>query len=188
MKLIVGLGNHGKEYEKTRHNLGFMVVNRLASSAERLASSWKKEEKFKAEILRVNYKLILAKPLTYMNNSGVAVSLLATFYKIQTTNVWVIHDDVDLPLGLIKIKFGGRSAGHKGVQSIIDVLGTEKFWRFRIGIKPNSELDAEEFVLKNFTPEEQEEVVKVIKKGVEAIETSFKEGIDRAMNRFNTKK
>jgi len=205
MKLIIGLGNPGLKHEKTRHNLGFMVVNALlkdfSSSSQDL---WNKEKKFQSEIAEINWqpkigqaeKVILAKPLTYMNGSGLAVSSLAKFYKIGTENIWIMHDEIDLSLGGIKIRFGGASAGHKGVESIIEKLGTDKFWRFRIGIgNDNSKFKnqrsklkpIDRFVLGEFSENEKGKAREIVKKGKKAVEDALDEGLEKAMNRFNTK-
>lgn len=147
MKLIVGLGNPEKKYEKTRHNIGFRVIDAL-----------KKETSDK--------DIILLKPNTFMNNSGKAVQELLTYYKIPVSNLIVIHDDIDLLFGDIRISKNSSSAGHKGVQSIIDELKTKDFTRIRIGIKPLHEFDTTEFVLKNFTKQEEKELKEIIKKAV----------------------
>lgn len=203
MKLIVGLGNPGLKYEKTRHNLGFMVVNALlkdfSSSSQDL---WMKEKKFQSEIAQINWqskkneaeKVIFAKPLTYMNGSGLAVSLIAKFYKIKPDDIWIIHDEIDLPLGGMKIRFGGASAGHKGVESIIEKLGTDKFWRLRIGIGEQREKiqtkkvkAIDNYVLGEFAENERGKAREIVKKGTKAIEDALEEGLKKAMNRFNTK-
>lgn len=144
MVLIVGLGNPGKKYEKTRHNVGFLAVDELAKTKTRC---------FK-----------LAKPQTFMNRSGRAVKALVRFYNVKPDNLWIIHDDIDLSLGKIKISKGRGSAGHRGVQSIIDELKTKDFWRVRIGIcpeagKPNN---VEKFVLQNFTQEEEKTLKELV--------------------------
>ena len=166
MKLIVGLGNPGKKYEKTRHNVGFMMINELE----------KKELPNKVKLL---------KPETFMNLSGIAVNNLMSFYKICPKNLWVIHDDIDLPIGKIRISKNRGAGGHKGVQSIIKELGTKNFNRIRIGICPpllsikenGKPKNVEKFVLQKFTKNEEkilEQVIeKIIKKITEAIEISF---------------
>jgi PTH1 family peptidyl-tRNA hydrolase len=203
MKLIVGLGNPGSKHEKTRHNLGFMIVNAFlkdfSSSAQNL---WREEKKFKSELAEINWqpkkgkaeKVVLVKPTTYMNGSGLAVSLIAKFYKIETGDIWIIHDEVDLPLGGMKIRFGGASAGHKGVESIIENLGTDKFWRFRIGIGAQREKiqtkkikAIDNYVLGEFSESEKGKSREIIKKGMKAIEDALEEGLEKAMNRFNTR-
>jgi peptidyl-tRNA hydrolase, PTH1 family len=143
MKLIVGLGNPGEKYENTRHNVGFMVLEHLLKNLEPVnKSNWATDKKLKSEIFSLEYKtkkgesekIILAKPLTYMNNSGLAISLIMSYYKIKPIDVWVVHDELDLPLGFIKIRFGGGAAGHHGIESIMEIIKTDKFWRFRMGI------------------------------------------------------
>jgi PTH1 family peptidyl-tRNA hydrolase len=204
MKLIVGLGNPGEKHEKTRHNLGFMVVNALFKDYSSAKDSFREEKKFQSQIAELNWqpkknpgeKVILAKPLTYMNNSGLAVLLIAKFYKIDSSDIWIIHDEVDLPLGAMKIRFGGSSAGHKGVESIIESLKTDKFWRFRMGIgeqksklsNQKSKLRAiDDFVLGTFEESERGKAREIIKKGAKAVEDGLEEGLEKAMNRFNTK-
>src|SRR3989344_1447987 len=149
MKLIVGLGNFGEKYEKTRHNLGFMVLDKFFKDFEKVDKSiWKDNKKFKSDIAKLEWsfssaqdkhgkrleKVILAKPKTYVNNSGLAVSLISEYLHIPVSDIWIIHDEIDLPLGSMRIRFGGSAGGHKGIGSIIKSLGTEKFWRFRMGI------------------------------------------------------
>jgi PTH1 family peptidyl-tRNA hydrolase len=204
MKLIVGLGNPGKKYEKTRHNLGFMALEHfLKDFALSKATSWEDSSKFKSDIAQLEWqpkhgyleKIILVKPKTFMNNSGLAVSILVNFYKIPTADIWIVHDDIDLPIGNLKIRFGGASAGHRGVESIIENLGTDKFWRFRMGIGEKKELndsrikvkDVNDFVLGIFSGAEKSRVKDVMKRTVKALQTSLEESLDSAMNRFNTK-
>jgi len=167
MILIVGLGNPGKKYAKTRHNIGFRVVDELKS---------------------LNLKrVILVKPKTFMNLSGKAVKSLMTKYKVPPLNLWVIHDDIDLPLGKIRISVGRGAAGHKGVESIIKELGTKNFVRFRIGICPKAgkPKNIEKFVLQKFNKEEEKIVKEVIKKTAKAIEFSLKAGLEKAMSKYN---
>ncbi|MFH1832932.1 MAG: aminoacyl-tRNA hydrolase [Candidatus Levyibacteriota bacterium] len=205
MKLIVGLGNPGEKYEKTRHNLGFMVLEKFLQDFESAKMTvWKNEPKFKCETALIEWqpkigqleKVVLAKPKTYMNNSGLAIKLLTSYFSLFTSDVWVIHDDIDLPLGSLKIRFGGSSAGHKGVQSIIDNLGTDKFWRFRMGIgeqyqksniKDQKIRNVDEYVLNTFKGQERGKVKDLIKKGSKAIQTGLEDSLEAAMNRFNTK-
>src|SRR3989344_5422114 len=134
MKLIVGLGNPGEKYERTRHNAGFLVVEQFLKDADPVAQTvWQDEKRLKSDIATLDWKpkvgpsvrIVLVKPKTYMNNSGMAVSLIASYYKITSADIWVIHDDYDFPLGSMKIRFGGASAGHKGIASIIDSLGDD---------------------------------------------------------------
>jgi PTH1 family peptidyl-tRNA hydrolase len=191
MIIIVGLGNPGKKFEKTRHNLGFLIIENLKLKIENF-SDWKYEKKFKAEISRGkigNKKIILAKPQTFMNNSGKSVKLLTRSYNLEPKNLIVVHDDIDLPLGKIRIVKNRGSAGHKGVQSIIDELGTKNFVRFRIGIKPttyNLRLTTiEKFVLQKFNKEEEKILKGVIERTIEAIECSLKLGLEKAMQKYN---
>ena len=205
MKLIVGLGNPGEKHESTRHNLGFMIVDHLLKDIESVRSGkWEDSQKFKSEIFNLEYKpkfgevkkVILAKPKTHMNNSGMAISLISSFYKIASSDIWIIHDELDLPLGFMKIRFGGGAAGHHGVESIITSLNSDKFWRFRIGIgavKNKDEIarhkfkNAEDFVLDNFNTHESRSVKHVIKRAVDALILSLEKDIQVSMNRFNTK-
>lgn len=188
MKLIIGLGNPGKKFEKTRHNLGFLVLDAIKKKWN--FKKFKKSRKFLAEISKGKFnkeEIILAKPQTFMNNSGKATKLLIENCRLQIENLWVIHDDLDIPLGKIKISFGHGSAGHRGVQSIIDELGTKNFFRFRAGIKPGSKLQSriENFVLEKFSKKEEKKFKKGIKKTCQAIEVAIKEGIEKAMQKYN---
>ena len=172
MLLIVGLGNPQKKYLKTRHNLGFLFVDYLKENFDDF-SVWQLKRKLKAEISEgrlgspsLSKPLLLAKPQTYMNNSGDAVRLIAAYLCLSNNQLVIVHDDFDLPLGQFRWEKGRGSAGHKGVQSIIDALKTKDFWRLRIGIKPaNLEppAKAEEYVLKNFKEEEEKLIQKTIK-------------------------
>ena len=205
MKIIVGLGNPGEKYINTRHNLGFKIVEHFLKDFQSAKNTlWEPSKKFKSEISQIEWqprhgslkKVILAKPQTYMNNSGLAVKIITDFYKISADNIWVIHDDIDLPLGAMKIRFGGGTAGHHGVESIMEQLGTDKFWRFRMGtgaansrsLRADGKLkNVEDFVLSDFTGSEKGKVKNLIKRGTNAIEASLEDGLEKAMNRFNTK-
>lgn len=186
--MVVGLGNPGKKYERTRHNLGFMVVDELAKRIKQEESSFKYEDKLKSEILQLSLilnsyslPLILAKPLTYMNNSGLALKLLTTYYKIPASDLMVIHDDLDLPFGKIRISWGATSAGHLGVESVIKSLGMQEFARLRIGIghpffakategKPFV-IKPEDYVTMEFSEEEQKNLGEVISRAVDAVQS-----------------
>ena len=154
--LIVGLGNPGEQYERTRHNVGFIVIDKIAESMELV---WKQEKKFKAFIASGD-QVMLIKPTTFMNLSGEAVSKVASFYKIDPKNVVVVHDDVDFPFLEWKIQLGKDSAGHKGVEDIMQKLGTSDFWRVRVGVgKPESvQFGVEDYVLSSFTKEDLQKV------------------------------
>jgi PTH1 family peptidyl-tRNA hydrolase len=192
MKIIVGLGNPGKKFEKTRHNLGFMVLDRFARKNKFPKFKMKKE--FLATVSEKKIgkeKIILVKPQTFMNNSGLAVKRI--FEKLRTSNIepltsnlWVIHDDLDILFGKIKISFGRGSGGHKGVQSIIDEIGRKDFVRFRIGIgKKEVGIRKKEFVLEKFSKKEEKILKKVIELICRAIEMAIREGIKKAMSEFN---
>lgn len=200
MKLIVGLGNPGDKYQYTRHNIGFMVVEKLAKvllPVGRSEKAWVGEKRFTAEICKVSEDTLLAKPHTYMNRSGIAVLSLLSFYKISPSDLWVVHDDIDLPLGKMRIRIGGSSAGHNGVDSIMTNLHFEDFPRFRLGIGRGkldlhhsadhnlSRREVEKYVLSLFRENEAGEVKKMIKRAVEALDSALKIGLDQAMNRFN---
>lgn len=208
MKLIVGLGNPGFKYEKTRHNIGFMAVDKFFKQYSKGQADWKNNSKFKSEIAEIEWqrqdypgngleKVLLVRPLTYMNNSGLAVSLISNFYKISPENIWVIHDDIDLLIGALKIRFGGASAGHKGIESIIKFLGTDRFWRFRMGVghplklkEKNRKLKfrkVDEFVLAGFERGEMGKSRELVKRTMKAIEEALERGLQSAMNRFNSK-
>jgi PTH1 family peptidyl-tRNA hydrolase len=198
MKLIVGLGNPGEKYESTRHNFGFWAIDQLlkdTKSAE--ASVWSKNEKLKSEIAKLDDAAILAKPTTYMNNSGMAISLVASYYKIAPEDVWVVYDELDLPIGSMKIRFGGAAAGHHGVESVIEKLGTDKFWRFRLGIGTSHSKDhaigrqkihdAEDYVLGSFQSKDHGKVRELTKHASQALQLALEKGMEEAMNRYNTK-
>jgi PTH1 family peptidyl-tRNA hydrolase len=187
-KLIVGLGNPGEKYELTRHNLGFRVIDKIAADFD--FPELKLASKFKAEMLEKTIdreKIILAKPQTFMNDSGKAVVQISQFYKIEPENILVIHDELDLPLGKLRISFDKSSGGHKGVQSIIDQLGRKDFFRFRIGIGQAEKIDEKDFVLGKFLEEEKEIIEKAIEKSALAVKTALGEGIKKTISKSNSK-
>lgn len=191
MILVVGLGNPGKKYEKTRHNIGFRAADEIAANFQFSSAGSGIQSKLNAKIFKgeiAGKKIILAKPQTFMNLSGKAVKDLMRFYKIMRPGLVVVHDDIDLPLRKIRISMGRGSAGHKGVESVIKELGTKNFVRFRIGIQPISgkPKNAEDFVLKNFTKDEEKIVQEVIEKTREAIEFYLTEGLEKTMSKYNT--
>lgn len=183
MKLIVGLGNPGKKYEKTRHNTGFDTIEKLADS---LGLSIDKED-FKGEYCRGKYignDLILLKPLTFMNLSGESVSLVVSYFKINPNEIFVIYDDMDFEPGKLKIKESGSAAGHNGIKSIISCLGTDKFIHVRIGIgKPT--YDSIDYVLGKPDKEEKKLIEEAQAKAVEAIKVALKENTSKAMSLYN---
>jgi len=171
MKLIIGLGNPGEEYKKTRHNAGFLAVNKIADNFQ--FSIFNFQSIFNAQISKGiidSEKVILIKPQTFMNESGKAVRAVLDYYKINLENIIVIHDDLDITLGEYKISKNKNSGGHKGVQSVIDHLGTKDFMRIRIGIEiENRKIPTEKFVLNNFTKDEMKIIEKVINEICEEI-------------------
>jgi PTH1 family peptidyl-tRNA hydrolase len=183
--LIVGLGNPGREYQHTRHNIGFMVVNRLAT---KLGEKFTRLE-MRALVTKAYHqsaRLILAKPQTFMNNSGNAVSALARYYKVPLSNLLVAYDDVDLPLGVLRLRPMGGSAGQKGMQSIIERLGTDQFPRMRVGIgRPPGRMDAASYVLQDFHHPEVAWLPEILDRAVDAVLLYINEGLEKAMNRYN---
>jgi len=159
MKLIVGLGNPGEKYQKSRHNVGFILLDKFAADNN---LNWRKVERFNSEVADYSNGLLI-KPQNFMNNSGNAVSKLVNFYKISLDDLIIIHDDVDLPLGVIKKQKGKNSAGHHGVENIIEELGTKDFWRIRVGIgKPEDKnIPVDEWVLQDFGKNELDVVTKL---------------------------
>lgn len=189
-KLIVGLGNPTKEYENTRHNIGFITLDALATKYKLIFKNKKEFSSFciKAAIA-VNEKLfnvILAKPTTYMNNSGSAVKNILDWFKVDSHDMIVVHDEVALPLGKIRISVGRSSAGHNGIESIIEKTGDKEFTRLRIGIGPDPGGDSrKEYVLNKFNKKEQEHYKIVVNVAVEAIETLITSKTEEAMNKYN---
>jgi len=187
MILIIGLGNPGKKYQKTRHNFGFRAIEEFAKKNS--FPKFKLMKNLQAEITQRNIfgkKIILAKPQTFMNLSGIAAKKLIKNFKSPISNLWVIHDDISLPLGQIKISKNRGAGGHKGVESIIEKLKTKNFIRFRLGIRPQKfSNQIKEFVLQKFDKKEEKIVKEVIKKTVEAIEISLESGLEKAMSEFN---
>ena len=183
MKVIVGLGNPGRKYSDTRHNIGFRVLEEIA----RRSSIEKEESRFDAIIGHIRIggeKVLLVKPLTYMNLSGKTVQPLARWFKLNLSDLIIIYDDMDLPPGALRLRAQGGSGGHKGMASIIERLGTQEFARIRIGIgRPNNE--AINWVLGRFSPSEQKLMEEVISQAVAAVECWIKQGIDQAMNEYN---
>lgn len=193
MYLIAGLGNPGDKFINTRHNLGFEVVNELQRKMG--LPQFEADKKFKAEVSQ-NSGLILVKPLTFMNMSGMAVSSVAKYFKTAPEEVIIIHDELDLPLGHIKIRMGGSDAGHHGIESIIKLLGSEQFIRVRLGIgnwhavsgeHKHAAFNAEKFVVEKFLPGEKSKVKAMVKRVVKAVEVILSEGLDKAQNQYNDK-
>lgn len=183
--LIAGLGNPGPTYAETRHNIGFMVADALA---DKLGVSFSKG-KFNAEQSRNNGKprLTLVKPMSFMNKSGMPVQNIARFFDIGPERLLVIHDDLDLPFGAVRLKQGGGHGGHNGLRDIIQCLGTNDFMRLRMGIGRPQHGDPADYVLGRFTPDEKAALDDFVKNGIEALEYLFDHGITKAMTRFNQK-
>ncbi|MBO4919519.1 MAG: aminoacyl-tRNA hydrolase [Erysipelotrichaceae bacterium] len=184
MKLIVGLGNPGLEYSKTRHNAGFLLIDRVA---DRLNVQL---DKNKCRTLygiyrRGDERIILAKPQTYMNLSGEAVRSLMHFYQIETKDLIVIHDDLDLPVGKLRLRRQGSSGGQKGMGNIIDSLGTSKIDRIRIGISNDKNIDTKDYVLGRFTDDESKIMDQTLDKAADAVIYAFDHDFDEVMSKFN---
>jgi len=182
MRKIIGLGNPGEKYKTTRHNVGRIILHSWQEKEN--MPSFKKNTKLNA-LTTKNDNFVLALPETFMNSSGVSVKKIIK----KTENLWVVHDDIDLPFGTIKISKDKGSAGHNGVESIIKEIKTKDFVRFRIGIKPLSHIVSSEnlasFVLKKFTKEELELLENISDKTIQILKFALKEGIEKAMNKFN---
>jgi len=183
--LLVGLGNPGREYRANRHNLGFMTIDQLSQDFSVRLSRVQSKALVGIGVLD-EHKVVLAKPQTFMNLSGQAVSALLRFYKIPLDRLLVIHDELDLPLGTLRLRPGGGSAGNRGLASIIEQLGTQEFPRLRIGIgHPPGQMSGADYVLQNFPPAEQELLELVLKRAVEAAQVFVKSGLETAMNQYN---
>jgi PTH1 family peptidyl-tRNA hydrolase len=186
--LIVGLGNPGRAYEFTRHNVGFRAVEIAAKTAgvkiDRL--------KFKALVRQTaiaGQKVLLVEPQTYMNASGAAVSALATFYKVPPERVLVLFDDISLPVGRLRIRRDGSAGGHNGIKSIIQSLGTDKFPRIKIGVgaKPHPDYDLADWVLSKFSSSEEKALQPALEWAADAVISVLKDGIDKASAAYNGK-
>ena len=187
IKLIVGLGNPGADYARTRHNAGFWLVDELA---RRHGGTFRHEAKHQAELARVRIdgeEIWLAKPMTYMNRSGGPVSSVLGFYKIPPVQMLVVHDEIDLPSGTIRFKDAGGAGGHNGLRDIISAQG-EGFWRLRIGVgHPGTSKDVVDFVLTHAGKEEQRVIDETIAAGADAIEVMLRDGAQIAMNRLHSR-
>ncbi|RMD58948.1 MAG: aminoacyl-tRNA hydrolase [Nitrospirae bacterium] len=184
MWLVVGLGNPGSRYAKSRHNVGFMVVDEIAN---RLSFTWRgKKNYLYADGKRGEDYIMLLKPLTYMNRSGEALRALQKNYDID--RLIVVHDDLDLPLGLLRLKKGGSSGGHKGVKSIIDTIGSGDFIRVRLGIGRAAGMNVSDYVLTPFSPDEFVVIKDTINRAADAVFSIIDYGIEKAQNVYNTKR
>ncbi len=184
--LVVGLGNPGPQYAKTRHNLGFMVADLLAG---RIGAQFKVHKRSGAEIVtgRLGHRpVVLAKPRTYMNESGRQVGPLAKFYSVEPADVIVIHDELDIDFGRIRLKVGGGEGGHNGLRSIANALGTKDFQRVRIGVgRPPGRKDPAAYVLENFATVERAEVPTICEQAADATELLIELGLEPAQNQIH---
>lgn len=185
MKLIAGLGNVGDKYCFTRHNAGFMVLDKWALDE---GLSFREEKKLKCFLTKLKYNnedLLLVKPTTFMNLSGEAVRAVMDYYKIEVKDILIIYDDIALDLGRIRFRANGSDGGHNGIKSIIQHVGTKDFDRLKVGIGPQPNIPSENYVLQNFPKEQHEELKDVLKKSIEAVEYYLKNDIQKAQNLFN---
>lgn len=183
MHLIVGLGNIGEQYQLTRHNVGFLVIDEITKN---LQSSNINKSNFKADVLKAGYNLYV-KPTTYMNNSGQAVVAIKDYYKIDMEDIIVIHDDLDLPFGTVKFKVGGGHGGHNGLRSLDSHIGKD-YIRVRIGIgKPEDKSQVANYVLSNFSKEELNKLEGIITHTIKAIDALKSEEIDEVKSKFTLK-
>ncbi|OGD84877.1 aminoacyl-tRNA hydrolase [Candidatus Curtissbacteria bacterium RBG_13_40_7] len=181
MKLIVGLGNPGAKFKNTRHNLGFMVIDNFARAQ---GFAWRYNQDWMGYFSKSD-DFVIAKPSTYMNKSGESIISITNFYKVDKKDILVIHDDLDLAFGKIRLSFDSASAGHRGVESVIDSLGSFDFGRLRIGIGRSPNIDPEKFVLEEFSSDEQGKLEEIVKTSIEAIKSYLNDGIEATMNSFN---
>jgi len=187
MRLIVGLGNPGAEYEWTRHNLGFMLIDKLAADAGAMVKRRECRSLVGSAIIE-NERVRLVKPQTFMNLSGEAVACLLAKYEIDdaSRSLIVVSDDLALPFGTIRLRQRGSAGGHNGLKSIISAIGTNEFMRLRIGIQPEHPVrDAKAFVLDDFRKPQREEVGKILEHAAEAVHSILRDGITRAMSLYN---
>lgn len=183
--IIVGLGNIGKKYESTHHNAGFMAIDQVAKANQLTFLEEKKFQAYVVEYMDGGTKHYFVKPTTYMNNSGIAVKAILDYYKKTNEDLFVIYDDLDLPLGEIRIRKNGSSGGHNGIKSIIENIGTQKFARLRIGIQKQKEVDTIDYVLSKFSKKELEMINPTIEKMPNIVDDLLHYGVDYIMNHYN---
>ncbi len=185
--LVAGLGNPGRKYKETRHNIGFWVVDRLAEQASLAFKEEGVPTKYQLADAHIwGQKVFLLKPMEYMNRSGGPVKQVASYYGIAHEDILVVHDDLDISLGRLKFVRSGGHGGHNGIRSIIEGLGTRNFPRLKIGIgRPPQNVPADRYVLSRFSPQERNVVEEVVELSVKGIEEFIRNGIDSAMNKFN---
>ena len=183
MKLIVGLGNPGKDYVWTRHNIGFWLIDNFVND-----DNW--TEKFEGLLYKklINgEKVFFFKPLTYMNNSGIAISKLVKYYDIDLEDILIIHDDLDLPLGSYKIKYDSSSGGHNGIKSIISYFGSQEFWRLKVGIS-NDKSNVKDYVLGKFKKSEKDIIEEMLETYNKIINSFIENGGEKTMSLYNKKR
>lgn len=184
--LVVGLGNPGPSYAGHRHNIGFMVLDELASRA----GGRFKAHRSRAEVVEgrlAGSRVVLARPRTYMNESGGSVAGLRDFYKVPDDHIAVVHDELDIPFGTLRVKFGGGDNGHNGLKSLRRSLGGGEFYRVRVGIgRPPGRMDAADFVLRDFTPTERKDLTLHVVRAADAVESLLDEGLERAQQAYNS--
>ena len=185
--LVAGLGNPGRKYKETRHNVGFWVVDRLAEQASLAYKEEGVPPKYQlADTHLWGQKVFLLKPMEYMNRSGGPIKRVASYYEIVPEDILVVHDDLDVSLGRLKFVRSGGHGGHNGIRSIIEGLGTRNFPRLKIGIgRPPQNVPADRYVLSRFSPQERNVIEEVVELSVKGIEEFIRNGIDSAMNKFN---
>ena len=181
IRLVAGLGNPGPEYAVTRHNIGFMVIDQLAAQ---FAASWQRSAKWDALLVKSGTRL-LVKPLSFMNRSGYPLLAIAQFYKIEAAEILIVLDDFSLPLGRLRLRLGGGSGGHNGLESIIAQFGTEQIRRLRIGIGAAPREGSVDYVLSRFLEEEKPLVRSVIDRAAQAVKCAIDKDVISAMNIFN---
>ena len=183
--LIVGLGNVGAKYQKTRHNVGFLVVDQIAKSQAKAFYSKRELKADFADFILEGKKVVLVKPSTYMNLSGEAVRKTIDYYKLDKSNLLIIVDDVDLPLGQLRLRSGGSSGGHNGLKSIEAQLSSKDYYRLKIGVGKDINIPLADYVLGNFTEDETEKLNVAIKKAVEVVEAFVAGGYQNALNKLS---
>lgn len=189
MKMIVGLGNPGKQYETTRHNVGFMAIDQVASDHQ---LNWSLDTKFQAKVATAiinGEKVLFVKPMTYMNESGRAVEAIRHYYKVDPVDILIIYDDLDLPTGKLRLRQSGSAGGHNGIKSIIAQLGKQNFKRLRIGIDRPKQQSVVDYVLGKVTDDEKEKLDAAFARAQEAVEDWIQQDdFNKVMNQFNQKK
>lgn len=184
IRMIVGLGNPGRDYVETRHNVGFMVLDKLADCFN---VAWKADKSSKGEVATAA-GVLLVKPQTYMNLSGECAGALMRYFKLQPQQVLAVYDDISFPVGALRLRPGGSAGGHNGMKSLISHLGTEKFPRVRVGIGVPGQKSMTGHVLGRFSPDERPLLEESLEKAVQAVLLALREGVDAAANRYNVRR